>query len=214
MECIYDSSYPDVWDTPSLREAHLFETEENCCDTWNCHTETVAPSDEGRWLSNEEGTDCVFMTLPPGMLDADWLFETRDGCCAVSTCPDIVTTTSTEATTTQVSSTTTTKATTTQESPPRWYPHFDSYDETTETMECIYDSSYPDVWDTPSLREAHLFETEENCCDTWNCHTETVAPSDEGRWLSNEEGTDCVFMTLPPGMLDADWLFETRDGCC
>ena len=201
MECIYDSSYPDIWDTPSEREAHLFETAEDCCEAWNCHTETVTPSDEGRWLSNEGGTDCVFMNLPEGMLDADWLFETRDGCCAVNTCPENVTTTTTE-------------ATTTQESPPLWYPHFNSYDEATETMECIYDSSYPDVWDTPTEKEAHLFETEEDCCDTWNCHSETVTPSDEGRWLSNEGGTDCVFMNLPEGMLDADWLFETRDGCC
>ena len=112
---------------------------------------TVSPSDDGRWLFNEAGTDCVFMILPASMLDASWVFETRDGCCAVKTCPDEGTTTTTEATTTQepvtttttsasttttteasttqVSSTTTTKATTTQEFPPRWYPHLDSYDE-------------------------------------------------------------------------------------
>ena len=146
MECIYDSSYPDIWDTPSEREAHLFETAEDCCEAWNCHTETVTPSDDGRWLSNEGGTDCVFMNLPEGMLDADWLFETRDGCCAVNTCPEIVTTTTTVATTTQdpTTTTTTTEATTTQEptttttiteatttqvQTQQWYPNFDSYDE-------------------------------------------------------------------------------------
>ena len=101
MECVYDSSYPEIWDTPSLREQHLFETEDDCCDAWDCHTETVSQSDEGRWLSNEGGTDCVFLTFPSGMLEADWLFETRDGCCAVHTCPDEGTTTTTEATTTQ-----------------------------------------------------------------------------------------------------------------
>jgi len=74
------------------------------------------------------------------MLDADWLFETREGCCAVGTCPEIVTTTTTttEATTTQVSpTTTTTKATTNKESPPQWYPHFDSYDEVRLDC-CVY----------------------------------------------------------------------------
>ena len=89
MECIYDDSYPDIWNTPSEREGHLFETEYDCCDTWNCHTEIATPSDDGRWLSNEAGTDCVFMTLPQNMLDdVDWLFETRDDCCAVGNCPE------------------------------------------------------------------------------------------------------------------------------
>ena len=97
-----------MWNTPSLRDEHLFETEDDCCDTWDCHTETVSPSDEGRWLRNEAGTDCVLMTFPSDMLEADWLFETRDGCCAVNTCPDEGTTTTTEATTTQEPVTTTT----------------------------------------------------------------------------------------------------------
>ena len=87
------------------------------------------------------------------MLDVDWLFETREGCCAVGTCPENATTmtTTTEATTTQVSptttttkvtpwvspTTTTTKATTNKESPPQWYPHFDSYDEVRLDC-CVY----------------------------------------------------------------------------
>ena len=53
MECIYDSSYPDIWDTPSLREAHLFETEEDCCDIWNCH------SDSPQWYPHFNSYDEV-----------------------------------------------------------------------------------------------------------------------------------------------------------
>ena len=92
MECIYGNSYaevwsPEVWTAPSSREAHLFDTEESCCEAWNCRTEAVAESDgEGRWLAHEDGTDCVYLVLPASMLYADFLFETRGGCCAVNPC--------------------------------------------------------------------------------------------------------------------------------
>ena len=98
-------------------------------------------------------------------------------------------------------------ATTTQESPSRWYPNLDSYDEVrlviwtvlkgtlshsvlgankaTETMECIYDSSYPEIWNT---LEEHLFETEETCCEVWKCHTEPP-PS---RWYPHFNSYDEV----------------------
>ena len=50
---------------------------------------------------------------------------------------------------------------------------FSLWMKTTKTMECIYGSSYPEIWwDIPSLKEEHLFETEVNCCDKWKCHTE------------------------------------------
>ncbi|EJK55700.1 hypothetical protein THAOC_24541 [Thalassiosira oceanica] len=99
---------------------------------------------------------------------------------------------------------------------PMWHPHFASYDETTETMECIYGTTYPAVWSDPSQRDAHLFDTEEGCCEAWRCRTEDAGTSGEdgGRWLQSEDGTDCVYLVLPPGMLGADFLFETKEGCC
>ena len=90
MECVYGSTYPVAWDAPSQRETHLFDTEEECCEAWGCGTEDVGPSGEGRWLPSEDGADCVYLVLPAVMLDADFLYDTRETCCAANACVELV----------------------------------------------------------------------------------------------------------------------------
>jgi len=254
-KCRYDADYD-----PAYLTAHatfLFETKDGCCGAFPeaCRTsppivmpttfaptsrptgfptEQPTPATAGRWIANEDGSDCVYTDLPWNMATSGLAHETRDGCCAANSCPGGDADTTTEAPiTTEVPITTTTATeipvtTTAAEQPPMWYP----IETDGGSTSCVRDSSYP-----PSYTSGVLFETRDGCCGAFPAAcvtraptaqpttarptarptgfpTEQPTPDTAGRWLSNQDGSDCVYADLPWSMANSDLAFETRDGCC
>ena len=77
-----------------------FETKDGCCEVNSCPTTevpvvTVAPVTTTttttttvslRWVPDEDGSDCVERRMPETYLGSDWVYETRDACCADRPC--------------------------------------------------------------------------------------------------------------------------------
>ena len=154
-----------------------YATEGECCDAW---PELCATIREWRWISNEVGEDCVFVNLPKIMVDVNWLFDTREGCCAVSTCTEdedptvpVISVDPTEVTmdppTFPVATTTDPTEPTTEadgggvpatKTPDRWYP---SAFVEAGALGCEYGMAYID---TLGLEERN-YDSKNECCAAW-----------------------------------------------
>ena len=241
--CIFGSDYP-VWMGAGLNKwSHLFDSEEDCCQVYTCKDK------EPKWWpkdKNEDaGFDCVFGNdYPVEFLDLgdNFLFDTRESCCALF-CEDAVTsTTTTEATTTTtVAATTTvitttgttTKAATTTTSNEagslcthaKW--HISTHNGESNT--CTNDNLYPEIWNGT----VYLQDSAEGCCDQFfdakciikdvcqNPHEGSSAHCPERKWhVSTLKGgaNTCTNDPFYPIAWDTPehehHLLDTAQECC
>ena len=201
--CLQGADYPPTYDS-----AVLFDTRARCCLAFpaacvtsaptampttaqptaqptNFPTVAVTPATAGRWMTNEDGSDCVYMDLPWSMANSDMAFETRDGCCAVNVCPGDATATEAPATTTEAPATTTEEPATTTEAPTTTEATTTTTATTTSTEE-------------PGLAYPGCF---------WHFD---ISPGQYGKCTNS----DLPQEVMEAWMVQPGYMFDTADECC